>query len=40
MITIGSFENGNLTFSYQEGAVNLSGKGALFNFFALRGSIY
>lgn len=35
-LTVGSFENGNLTFSYPEGAGNMGGQSSFFNFFAVR----
>jgi hypothetical protein len=35
-LTVGSFENGNLTFSYPEGAGNMGGSNSFFNFFAVR----
>ncbi len=37
MITIGTFENGNLTFSYPENGKTMGGYNSFFNFFAVRG---
>jgi hypothetical protein len=37
MLTVGSFENGNLTFSYPENAQEIGGYYSFFNFFAVRG---
>ncbi len=37
MLTTGTFENGNLSFSYPAGATDMGGEYAFFNFFAVRG---
>jgi hypothetical protein len=37
MLTTGTFENGNLTFSYPSGATDMGGEYSFFNFFAVRG---
>ena len=37
MLTIGTFDNGNLTFSYPAGATDMGGEDSFFNFFAVRG---
>jgi len=37
MLTTGTFENGNLTFSYPAGANGIGGEYSFFNFFAVRG---
>ncbi len=36
-ITVGTFENGNLTFSYPNNTSRIGGDGSFFNFFATRG---
>ena len=37
MLTTGTFENGNLTFSFPAGANDMGGEYSFFNFFAVRG---
>ena len=37
MLTLGTFDNGNLTFSYPAGATDMGGEDSFFNFFAVRG---